>query len=102
MRNNHFSGSVHGLPFTICSPESLPSITSPVMLSIDTDFFPVYSDEYRKHHLEALHKIFTSLFSRNYRIQGAAVSISVNGEYLRPHLRWVGEAISSAASQVGR
>jgi tetratricopeptide (TPR) repeat protein len=92
MRNNQFSGSVHGLPFTICSPESLPSISGPVILSIDTDFFPVYSDEYREHHLEALHKIFTSLFSKNYRIQGSAVSISVNSEYLRPHLRWVGEA----------
>jgi tetratricopeptide (TPR) repeat protein len=91
LRNNQFSGSFQGIPFTFCSPESLPSISGPLLLSIDTDFFPVYSDEYRIHYLEALHRIFTSLFSRNYRIQGAAVSISVNGEYLPPHLRWVGE-----------
>lgn len=91
MRNNHFSGSLHGIPFTICSPESLPSISGPLMLSIDSDFFPAYSEEYRKHYLAAMHRIFRSLFSRNYRIQGAAVSISVNGEYLRPHLRWLGD-----------
>ncbi len=94
MSNNNFRGSLHGIPFTICSPESLPSISEPLLLSVDTDFFPVYSDEYRKHNLKTLHRIFRSLFSRNYRTQGAVVSYSVNGEYLRPHLRWVGDAAS--------
>ncbi len=91
MHNNQFRGSFRGTPFTICSPESLPTINGPLLLSIDTDFFPLYSDEYQMHYLEALHRIFTSLFSKKYSIQGAAVSYSVNGEYLQPHLRWVAD-----------
>ncbi len=90
-RNNRFSGLVQGIPFTICSPESLPDIDEPLLLSIDTDFFPEYSHKYRKHYLASLHKVFKDLFRKDYRIQGAALSFSVNGEYLLPHLRWVGE-----------
>ncbi len=90
-RNNRFYGIVEGIPVTICSPESLPDINEPLLLSIDTDFFPEYSHKYRTHYLASLNKVFKSLFTRQYRIQGAALSYSVNGEYLFPHLRWVGD-----------
>ncbi|RJQ43509.1 MAG: hypothetical protein C4538_12075 [Nitrospiraceae bacterium] len=88
--NNRFHGSVNGIPFTVCGLESLPDINSPVLLSIDADFFPVYSDEHRAIYLTALKEMFDALSEKHYHIQGAAISYSVNGDYLQPHLRWVG------------
>lgn len=93
MDNKQFRGLFNGIPITVCSPESLPDINSPLLLSIDTDFFPVYSNAYRTHYLTALNKIFRAIFRKNYRIQGAVVSYSVNGEYLNPHLRWVADTV---------
>ncbi len=95
LSNNRFSGSFKGIPLTLCSPDSLPDIDDPVLLSIDTDFFPEYSNSHRAHYLTSLNKVFKPLFKKQYWVQGAAVSFSVNGEYLHPHLRWVGETAAA-------
>jgi len=95
LKDNRFRGTFHGIPIILCDLESLPGIEGPLLLSVDTDFFPVFTSQYRINYLSALDRMFSLLFSSNYRIQDAVVSYSVNGEFLQPHLRWVGNELAT-------
>ncbi len=101
LEGNQFRGSFQSIPITLCGLESLPVVEGPVMLRIDIDFFPEHSKKYRVTYLTALHNMFQSLYSRNYRIQDPVVSCSVNGDYLPPHLRWLGDAVAMILENPG-
>jgi tetratricopeptide (TPR) repeat protein len=92
LKNRLFRGSFKGIPLTLCGMESLPVITEPLLLSIDADFFRTFSAQYRVAFLPALHTVYDKLSRMNYRITDAAVSYSINGDFLHPHHRWVGDA----------
>lgn len=92
LNNRQFKGYVNGIPFTLCELESLPSIESPLLLSIDVDFFPTYSNTHEASYLTSLYTLFSALYAKKYRFLDAAICYSINGEYLQPHLRWVGDA----------
>jgi tetratricopeptide (TPR) repeat protein len=101
LRNNQFRGSFRGIPFTLCGLESLPVITEPLLLSIDTDFFRTYSTQYRAAFLPALHAVFGALSRMNYRIGDAVVAYSINGDFLHPHHRWVGDTVALILGKPG-
>lgn len=101
LRDRHFHGTFHGVPLTICDIKSLPEISSPLLLSVDTDFFPPYSTVHEKSYLPSLHEVFQALYSKKYRILDAAVSYSVNGDFLPPYLRWVGDTIGMVLEKPG-
>lgn len=90
---NQFRGTIRSMPITICPLEALPLITEPLLLSVDIDFFPTYVNEYKVAYLTALKEAFTGLYGQNYRIMDAAVCYSINGEFLLPQHRWVGDAV---------
>ena len=94
LRNNQFRGFFHGIPVTICGMEALPSIGEPVLLTVDADFYPTYFENYRTAYPRALRTTLGALFNVGYRIQDMVVSYSINGEYLQPQLRWVGDAVA--------
>ena len=93
LQGGQFRGSFHGVPLTICDLHSLPDISSPLLLSVDTDFFPPYSTSQEKNYLPALHGVFQALHAKNYKILDTVVSYSVNGDFLPPYLRWVGDTL---------
>jgi len=97
--DGRFRGTFHGIPLTVCDITSLPDIDSPLLLSIDTDYFPPYSTVHEKSYLPSIHEVFTTLHRKRYRILDAVVSYSVNGDYLPPHLRWVGETLGAVLQQ---
>lgn len=99
--DGRFRGTFHGIPFTVCDITSLPDVSSPLLLSVDADFFPPYSTVHEKSYLPALHGVFTALYEKRYRILDAVVSYSVNGDYLPPQLRWVGDTIGTILQQPG-
>lgn len=101
LRDRSFQGTFHGVPLTVCDIKSLPEISSPLLLSLDTDFFPPYSTVHEKSYLPALHEVFKTLHAKNYRIEDVVVSYSVNGDYLPPHLRWVGDTIKTILEKTG-
>jgi len=101
LRDRRFQGTFHGVPLTVCDIKSLPEISSPLLLSLDTDFFPPYSTVHEKSYLPALHEVFMALHAKNYRIEDALVSYSVNGDFLPPHLRWVGDTIGTILEKPG-
>lgn len=94
LKDNQFKGTIRGIPVTICGLESLPTIKKPILLSVDTDFFPTYIDDYKVTYLTALHTTFTALYAKKYQILDAAVCYSINGGYLLPHHRWVGDTVA--------
>lgn len=100
-RDNRFQGSFHGIPVTICGIESLPDYKQPLLLSVDTDFFPTYTDNYQVEYLTALRTTFDAFYKKNYQIQDAAVCYSVNGDYLLPIHRWVGDTATSILKNPG-
>lgn len=100
-RDNLFRGTIFGIPVTICGIEALPLIHSPILLSVDVDFFPTYVSEYKVPYLTALNSVFTALFAKKYQIQAAGASYSVNGEFLLPHHRWVGDAVKTILADPG-
>lgn len=92
--DNRFCGIFRGIKVTICGIESLPDISSPLLLSFCMDFFPAFSDAYRVSYLTAFSHTFEALYRKKYQIQDAVVSYSVNGDYyLQPHHRWLGDAV---------
>ncbi|CAG0926532.1 hypothetical protein RHDC3_00072 [Rhodocyclaceae bacterium] len=101
LKGRQFRGTFHGVPLTICDIRSLPDIASPLLLSIDTDYFPPYSTVHEKSYLPSLHGVFKALYAKEYRIMDAVVSYSVNGDYLPPHLRWVGDTIGNILGKPG-
>lgn len=101
MRDRQFRGNYHGIPLTVCDIKSLPEISSPLLLSLDTDYFPPYSTVHEKSYLPALHEVFQALYHKKYRILDAAVSYSVNGDFLPPYLRWVGDTIGAILEKPG-
>jgi tetratricopeptide (TPR) repeat protein len=101
LRGRQFRGTFHGVPLTVCDIRSLPDISSPLLLSIDTDFFPPYSTVHEKSYLPSLHELFTALYAKRYRILDAVVSYSVNGDFLPPHLRWVGDTVGMILEKPG-
>jgi tetratricopeptide (TPR) repeat protein len=101
LHNNQFSGRINGVPFTICNLDSLPSINKPLLLSIDADFFPTCSAIYQVSYLNLLHKTFTALYAKKYKLLDAAVCYSINGEYLNPHQRWIGDAVVKVFADPG-
>lgn len=101
LRDGRFSGTFHGVPLTICDIRSLPDISSPLLLSLDADFFPPYSTIHEKSYLPALHEVFQALHRKKYRILDAAVCYSVNGYFLPTQLRWVGDTIEMILKKPG-
>lgn len=101
LRGGQFRGTFHGVPLTVCDIRSLPDISSPLLLSIDTDFFPPYSTAHEKSYLPSLHELFSAVYAKKYRILDAVVSYSVNGDFLPPHLRWVGDTIGMILEKPG-
>lgn len=101
LQNNQFRGTFRGIPFTLCGLESLPLITEPLLLSMDADFFRTYSAQYRAAFLPALHAAFGALSRMNYRIRDAAVAYSINGDFLHPHHRWVGDTAAEILRKPG-
>lgn len=101
LQNNQFRGSFRGIPLTLCGLESLPVITEPLLLSMDADFFRTYSAQYRAAFLPALNEAFGALSRMNYRIQDAAVAYSINGDFLHPHHRWVGDTAAAILRKPG-
>ena len=94
LADNRFSGTFRGIPITICGLQSLPDIREPLLLSLDVDFFPTYTSEYRVPYLRALHDAFAALYRKRYRIRDLLVCYSVNGDYyLQPHDRWGGDTV---------
>lgn len=101
INDRQFKGSFHGIPVTICGIEALPDIRQPLLLSIDTDFFPTFTENYQVKYLTALRATFNKLFSMKYQILDSAVCYSINGEYLLPIHRWVGDTIPSILAKPG-
>ncbi|MRR39391.1 hypothetical protein EG829_33050, partial [bacterium] len=97
--DGRFRGTFHGVPLTVCDIGSLPDIAAPLLLSIDTDFFPPYSTVHEKSYLPSLHELFKALNGKKYRVLDTVVSYSVNGDFLPPHLRWVGDTIGMILEQ---
>lgn len=95
LHDGRFRGTVNGLPLTICDAGSLPDISDPLLLSIDTDFFPPHSIVHEQNYLHGMHDLFRALYARKYRVLDAVVAYSVNGDYLPPHLRWVGDTTAA-------
>lgn len=101
LEGGQFRGTFHGTSLTVCDIRSLPDIDSPVLLSIDTDYFPPYSTVHEKSYLPSIHELFIALYGQKYRIQDAVVSYSVNGDFLPPQLRWVGDTIGTILGKPG-
>ncbi|MSN26294.1 MAG: hypothetical protein GJV46_10560 [Geobacter sp.] len=101
LHGRQFRGSFHGIPLTVCDIKSLPDISDPVLLSMDTDYFPPYSTVNEKSYLSALHEVFQALYAKKYKVLDAVVCYSVNSNYLPPYLRWVGDTIAAILEKPG-
>jgi len=93
IKDGCFRGEIDGIPLNICGIETLPPLNSPVILSIDMDFFPYLSVEYGVNKLEAIKMLFNVLSKKDFRVMDAAMAYSVNGGYTMVFHRWLGDVI---------
>lgn len=56
---------------------------------------------HRKSYLPSLHDLFKALGDKKYQILDSVVSYYVNGDFLPPHLRWVGDTIGTILEKPG-
>ncbi len=91
LEHGRFQGRFQGVPLIICEAAALPDVTSPLILSVDVDFFPPFARAAGIELSAAVYSVFGELFQKEYRIQDSFVAYSVYGGYLSPLHRWVGD-----------
>ena len=102
LKDGLFQGSFQGVPLVICDVHSLPVIDSPLILSVDVDFFPPFSRARGMDLTPAVYSLVGELFKKEYRIRDVFVAYSVNGGYLSPLHRWVGDLCGELLEQPER
>lgn len=93
MEGNCFKGLVNNIPLNICGLEALPDIDRPIILSIDTDFFPVAADSYNEKLIKSVHRTYKTLAAKGYQIENAAIAYSIDGGHLNTYHRWIGDLL---------
>ncbi|UCH80861.1 MAG: hypothetical protein JSW20_14165 [Nitrospiraceae bacterium] len=93
-RGNTVTGSIFGLDVTISSIESLPKIKKPVLLTIDTDYFPNKIEKAQSGELAVLNEFFMNLRNKNMQVQHASIAYSVYGNYTPVTARHIGDEIA--------
>lgn len=90
-KGRSFTGTVDGVPVTICDIASLPKIRDPVLLTLDVDYFPAMVNDASFVITKSVTDTFKALFAKGYEIKDATVAYSVNGSFLSTCYRWVGD-----------
>lgn len=94
LKGGCFAGKTAGIPLAICDEGALPDIREPLLLSIDTDFFPAAASADKSRIINHLKKTFTAVFAKGYTIRDAVVAYSVNGGYTSASYRWLGDLVA--------
>jgi tetratricopeptide (TPR) repeat protein len=93
IKNGCFIGATDGIPLTICDIRSLPDVSEPVLLSVDVDYFPAMVNDNDSRITDSVKQTFNALFNKGYAIRDAIVAYSVNGGFMDPCYRWVGDLV---------
>ncbi len=88
------TGTIFGLEVSISSMEGLPKIKDPVLLTIDTDYFPNKIEKAQSGELSVLHDFFKNLGSKNLMVRHLSVAYSVYGDYTPVTVRHIGDEIA--------
>jgi len=93
METGCLTGILRGYDMHICSLRTLPTITEPVLVSIDVSFFPVYAREYKISKLRALKWFFDQMTFRQMRSIYATISYSIESGLTEPIYRYIGDEL---------
>jgi tetratricopeptide (TPR) repeat protein len=88
-----FKGVYGGIPLTICGQETLPTLTGPVLLSIDAAYFPYAANYHGFSYIVQVRNFFKKIFEKRYAVLDTVLSYSVDGSYLPANLRWLGDIV---------
>jgi len=92
-RKGCLDGLLRGVPFHVCTAETLPSPAGPVLLDIDADFFPPYVEARRLTLVAGLRDFLLKMADHGLRVLAAHVALSINGGYLPPTDRYAGDVL---------
>jgi hypothetical protein len=73
-------GQVREAEIMVCAPDTMPLIREPVLLDLNTDFFPIFSRSRELTLLDGFKLTMDALFQRNYRVAAASMTASGTGE----------------------
>jgi tetratricopeptide (TPR) repeat protein len=102
LKDGLFQGLFQGIPLVICDVHALPEVDSPLILSVDVDFFPPFARARGMDLTTAVYSVVGELFKKEYRVKDAFVAYSVNGGYLSPLHRWAGDLCRGLLEQPER
>lgn len=88
------SGRLLKTEVNICSPESLPFISEPVILDINANFFQSFSSEKGIDKLRGLKEFFDVLVRKQVRVFHADIVLSGNEQFLMPVHRYIGHQVA--------
>ena len=91
---NAVTGTIFGLEVSISSMEGLPKIKEPVLLTIDSDYFPNKIEKTQSGELSVLNDFFKNLGSKNLMVRHLSVAYSVYGDYTPVTARHIGDEIA--------
>jgi tetratricopeptide (TPR) repeat protein len=93
LKSGCYIGVRDGVPLTICDIRSLPNLSEPILLSVDVDYFPAMVNDNDSSISNSVRQTFNALFHKGYAIRDAIVAYSVNGGFMDPCYRWVGDLV---------
>ena len=96
LRGGCVSGSFYGAKLNICSPETLPAITEPVLLDIGSDFFTVFSAGRQTGVLAGLKLFFDVMNGKSLRVVSADVAFSERSTFKKPFHSYIGYQVAEA------
>jgi tetratricopeptide (TPR) repeat protein len=88
------TGTIFGLEVTISSMEGLQQIREPVLLTIDTDYFPNKMEKAQSGELAVLNDFFMQLKNKNMHVQNVSIAYSMHGDYAPVTARHIGDEIA--------
>lgn len=83
------TGRLSETDVAVCSPRTMHTLNEPVLLSIDTAFFPLYADGLQVSKLHAEKKLFDELAFRKIRIIRADIICNTENGRSRPRHRYL-------------
>ncbi len=92
------NGTLSGIEVSICSPRTLQLMDEPVIMTIDSGFFPVYAEGHKQSKLSVMKSFFDEMRLRKLQIVHMDISYGTEGGESKTMHRFIAEELFEGIS----
>lgn len=86
-----WKGDAAGIPLTVCPREALPYIAGPVLVNIESSYFPYAASERKIRFVTEVKNFFTDAAAQGYEVTHVSLTPSTYSGKLGLNLRWLSD-----------